>query len=202
VVMLELYTCIIARRFQDSPISSQTQPLWKPDRGCSPRRHDAACTRRSAEHRRRAQLGTELLPPAATLRGPGQSSLHLHAPVEVEAVVNGLPVSSQKITAAGVFREITLEVAIAGGSWVALRIRGSAHTNPIFVIVGGRPIRASRRSVQWCLAGVDRCWSQKAPRIRARERDAASRAYEHARSSIRRSWRSPTSTESWAPPSG
>ena len=33
----------------------------------------------------------------------------------------------------------------------------SAHTNPVFVIVGDQPIRASRRSAEWCLRGVDQC---------------------------------------------
>jgi hypothetical protein len=77
-------------------------------------------------------------------------------------------------------------VSIDRSSWIALRILGSAHTNPIFAIVGRRPIRASRRSAEWCLASVDRCWSQKMPRIRVREREAASRAYDHARAVYRR----------------
>jgi len=33
---------------------------------------------------------------------------------------------------------------------------------------------------------VDRCWSQKGPKIRNRERDAAARAYDHARAQYRR----------------
>jgi hypothetical protein len=52
-------------------------------------------------------------------------------------------------------------------------------------LLGGQPIRASRRSAEWCLASVDQCWSQKGPRIRAREREAASLAYEHARTRYR-----------------
>jgi hypothetical protein len=64
---------------------------------------------------------------------------------------------------------------------VALRILGSAHTNPIFVIIAGRPIRASKKSAEWCLKAVDQCWSRKGLRIRQQERDAAQSAYEHAR---------------------
>ncbi len=63
-------------------------------------------------------------------------------------------------------------------SWVALRTLPSSHTNPIFVIVGGKPVRASRRSAEWCLKA---CWSQKAPKISAKERDEAAKACEHAR---------------------
>ena len=36
-------------------------------------------------------------------------------------------------------------------SWVALRVLRSSHTNPFFVLVGDKPIRASRRSAEWCL---------------------------------------------------
>jgi hypothetical protein len=32
---------------------------------------------------------------------------------------------------------------------------------------------------------VDQCWSQKGPRIRNREREAAARAYDHARQRYR-----------------
>ena len=75
-------------------------------------------------------------------------------------------------------------------SWIALRILGCAHTNPIFVIVGGRPIRASRKSAEWCL----RRWISAGRRRRGasgrREREAARRAYEHARRDTGRSWRS------------
>ena len=105
--------------------------------------------------------------------------------VTVEAVVNGQPVARQQIAADGTIRDIRIEIPIARSSWVALRIPGSAHTNPIFVSVNGQPIRASRRSADWCLRAVDQCWSQKGPRIRARERDAARAAYDHARAKYR-----------------
>jgi hypothetical protein len=105
--------------------------------------------------------------------------------VNVEAIVNGRPAGAQRITADGSLQNVRLEVPVDRSGWVALRINGCAHTNPIFVSVRGRPIRASRRSATWCLQAVDQCWSQKGPRIRARERDAAARAYEHARQRYR-----------------
>jgi hypothetical protein len=101
--------------------------------------------------------------------------------VLVEAIVNGQVVASQRIDADGRLQDVRLEVAIERSSWIALRILGAAHTNPIFVVVGGRPLRASRRSARWCLDAVDQCWSQKGPKIRAREREAALRAYDVAR---------------------
>jgi len=64
---------------------------------------------------------------------------------------------------------------------VALRILPSSHTYPVFVTVAEKPIRASKRSAQWCRACVDKLWEVKAPFIRAGERAAAAAAYDHAR---------------------
>jgi hypothetical protein len=101
--------------------------------------------------------------------------------VAVEAIVNGRAVASQRIDADGALHDVRLEVTVDRSSWLALRILGAAHTNPIFVPVAGRPVRASRRSAEWCLAAVDQCWTQKSPRIRMREREAAEGAYDEAR---------------------
>ena len=67
--------------------------------------------------------------------------------VPVEVVVNGKMVASD----AGPGRrrclhEVRFKVEIAKSSWVALRIYPSSHTNPIFVTVGDKPIRASKAS--------------------------------------------------------
>jgi hypothetical protein len=51
----------------------------------------------------------------------------------------------------------------------------------VFVPVGGKPIRASKKSAEWCLKSVDQCWSQKERAIRPDERKAASEAYDKAR---------------------
>jgi hypothetical protein len=101
--------------------------------------------------------------------------------VTVELIRNGQPIASQRVRADGVLRDVSFDVRAERSAWLALRIMGSAHTNPIFVIVGGRPIRGSRRSAEWCLKAVDQCWSQKMRGIRNREREAAQRAYEQAR---------------------
>jgi len=52
--------------------------------------------------------------------------------------------------------------------------------------VGGRAVRASRRSADWCLKGVDQCWSQKERTISASEMEQAKADYEHARQTYRR----------------
>jgi len=106
--------------------------------------------------------------------------------IPVEVVVNGVPVARREVPADGQVRPVSFEVPIAQSSWIAARVLGAAHTNPIFAIVDGRPIRASRRSAEWCLAAVDQAWSQKAGNIRPEERDAAARAYDHAREVYKR----------------
>jgi hypothetical protein len=106
--------------------------------------------------------------------------------VPLEVIVNGLPVARKNIPADGTLREVSFDVPIERSSWVALRILPSAHTNPIFITVGGHPVRASRKSAEWLLRAVDQCWSQKAAKISARERPQAEKAYEQARQVYRR----------------
>jgi hypothetical protein len=106
--------------------------------------------------------------------------------VPVELIVNGYPVAKKTIDADGELRDISFEAPIEKSSWVALRILPSSHTNPIFVLVDDKPIRASRRSAEWCLKGVDQCWSQKERFIKPAEMADAKSAYEHARLTYRR----------------
>ncbi len=106
--------------------------------------------------------------------------------VPVEVIVNGQAVVRRGIVADGSLQELEIDVEIERSSWVALRIYPSSHTNPVFVTVGGQPIRASAKSAEWCLDGVDRCWEAKQSAIRPREKAAAEAAYEHAREAYRR----------------
>ncbi len=106
--------------------------------------------------------------------------------VPIEAVVNAFPVAKQEIVADGTLQEVSLDVPIKRSSWVAVRLYPSAHTNPVFVLVGGQPIRASRNSAEWFLRGVDRCWAEKEKFYAAAELDDARQAYEHAREVYRR----------------
>ena len=106
--------------------------------------------------------------------------------VPVELIVNGKSVATKHLLADGQVREMAFDVAIDKSSWIALRILPSSHTNPIFALVDDKPIRASRRSAEWCLAAVNQCWSQKAPRIRDSEQAAARKAYDHARDIYRK----------------
>lgn len=106
--------------------------------------------------------------------------------VPLEVVVNGRAVAAQRIIADGQLREVSFDVSVERSSWIALRILPSSHTNPVFVTVAGRPIRASRRSAEWCLKAVDQCWSQKAAMIAPQERAAARQAYDAARATYER----------------
>lgn len=105
--------------------------------------------------------------------------------VPVEVIVNGQPVARKNILADGALREVNFDVPVERSSWVALRILPSSHTNPIFITVGGNPIRASRKSAEWLLRAVDQCWSQKAAMISVRDRPEAEKAYEYARQAYR-----------------
>ncbi|MEA2174026.1 MAG: hypothetical protein QOD00_1618 [Blastocatellia bacterium] len=106
--------------------------------------------------------------------------------VPLEVVVNGQAVATKKFLADGTLRDVAFDIPVAQSSWIALRILPSSHTNPIFITVAGRPVRASRKSAEWCLKAVDQCWSQKAGKISATEREASEKAYEHAREVYRR----------------
>jgi hypothetical protein len=106
--------------------------------------------------------------------------------VPLEAIVNAYPVAKKEIVADGSLQEISLDVPVERSSWVALRLFPSAHTNPVFVTVGDKPIRASRRSAEWCLRGVDQCWKEKQQFYAQAEQEEAARAYEHAREVYRR----------------
>lgn len=101
--------------------------------------------------------------------------------VNVELVVNGYPVDETTITADGEMRDVSFTHEVDQSSWIALRVMYSSHTNPIFVLVDDQPIRASKKSAQWCLDSVDRCWEMKVKQIREEEQPAARAAYDYAK---------------------
>jgi hypothetical protein len=101
--------------------------------------------------------------------------------VPVELIVNGTPVERATLLADGTPRVIRFKTSIERSSWIALRILPSSHTHPIFVLVDSKPIRASKRSAQWCRACVDKVWEVKSPMMRENERSAAAEAFDHAR---------------------
>jgi hypothetical protein len=106
--------------------------------------------------------------------------------VAVELIVNGVAVEKRLIEADGSVADLEFEYRPERSCWVALRVVPAAHTNPVFVEVDGAPIRASKKSAEWCLDAVDRCWASKSPLIRPAELEEARAAYDHARQVYRR----------------
>jgi hypothetical protein len=100
--------------------------------------------------------------------------------VLVEVVQNSKTVVQRSIVADGQLHDLSAVVRVDFSSWFALRILPSGHSAPIYVSVDDRPIRASRRSAQWCLESVEALWGEKSPGIRAGELKAARAAYDYA----------------------
>ncbi|MCH8828621.1 MAG: CehA/McbA family metallohydrolase, partial [Planctomycetes bacterium] len=101
--------------------------------------------------------------------------------VPVELIVNGYAVARKDVLADGSTKSLSFDVEINQSSWVAVRILPSVHTNPVFVHIAGKPIRASKRSAEWCRKAVDVCWNSKKGRIRPADTKAAKAAYAKAR---------------------
>ena len=89
--------------------------------------------------------------------------------------------AKKEIEADGSTQALEFDVDLKQSSWLAVRILPSVHTNPIFVEVDGKPIRASKKSAEWCRDAVDVCWNAKRGQIREEERPTAKKAYDEAR---------------------
>src|SRR5262249_48696833 len=76
----------------------------------------------------------------------------------VELVINGKARGSKKPRAADKEHELRCEVRIERSSWVALRHFPQMHTTPVNVLIGGKPIRASRQSALWCVGVIEQLW--------------------------------------------
>ncbi|MBK8503144.1 MAG: CehA/McbA family metallohydrolase [Saprospiraceae bacterium] len=100
--------------------------------------------------------------------------------VSVELLVNGFPVAEREMLADGQWQDISFDYPIEKSGWIAVRIKYSAHTNPLFVEIGGKPIRI-KKSAEWCRASVDQCWEQKNSRFKPEEVEAARLGYDFAR---------------------
>lgn len=106
--------------------------------------------------------------------------------VAVELIVNGRVAERKPIPADGSINDISFDFTPTKSCWAAVRVFPAAHTNPIFIEVDGKPIRASRASVEWCQKAVDVCWNAKVNNIRPAERPAAKAAFDFARETYRR----------------
>jgi hypothetical protein len=98
----------------------------------------------------------------------------------VELVVNGKVAGVRVIAADGQEQELEFEVPVASSSWLAIRSFPQLHTNPVEVIVGGRPIRVSAASARWCQETIRQLWRVRAGNIAAGERESAREAFERS----------------------
>jgi len=105
---------------------------------------------------------------------------------KVEIIVNGQAVASKDVPADDKVHDLEFTVPIAKSSWVALRQFPSLHTNPVNVIVAGKPIRASKQSAQWCIDVIDQLWNVRGQGIAAAERDEAKQTFEKAKEIYRK----------------
>jgi hypothetical protein len=104
----------------------------------------------------------------------------------VEIVVNGRVVASHEVPADGSAHIVEFSLPIERSSWVALRQFPQLHTNPVNVLVLGRPIRASRASALWAIGCIDQLWRVRSAKLPPAERAEAQNAYEQARQVYRR----------------
>lgn len=125
-------------------------------------------------------LGRRMLGDTVTLHAPRSTELVKGGERLIELVVNGQAVASQVVPADGQTHSIEFEVPIERSSWVAIRQFPQLHTNPVNVLVAGRPIRASRDSARWCHEAIHQLWDARHMRISEAERPAARAAYDRA----------------------
>jgi hypothetical protein len=100
--------------------------------------------------------------------------------VPVELIVNGESVDRKVILADGNWNNLIFNYKITQSSWVALRIFPSCHTNPIFIKINDRPI-VKKKSVEWCLKALEKCWEKKNNNIRQSEKVDARKAYDESK---------------------
>ena len=105
--------------------------------------------------------------------------------VRAELIINGRPVDTTIIVADGKINNISFKYKVEKSCWAAIRIWGSAHSNPVFITVGGKPV-VEKRSAQWCLDALEQCWKMKEPNIRESEKADAKKSYDAAREVYRK----------------
>ncbi|MCB1103384.1 MAG: CehA/McbA family metallohydrolase [Opitutaceae bacterium] len=131
--------------------------------------------------------GTEM--PSEGRRAVGDTVKQRFSPTEtftpggtrtVEIIVNGRVVATREVAADGRAHDLAFAIPITQSSWVALRQFPELHTNPVRVLVGGRPIRASAQSAQWCIELIKKVHETRGDMIPKNERADAHRAYAKA----------------------
>jgi len=118
--------------------------------------------------------GNRLVGDTVDLHGPRptEESRRSRGKRRVELVVNGHVAAAQEVPADDHPHDIAFSLRIDRSSWLAIRHFPQLHTNPVAVIVAGQPIRASRRSAQWCVGCIEQLWRVRGKTIKKRTGDA------------------------------
>jgi hypothetical protein len=103
----------------------------------------------------------------------------------VELELNGRAVATRDVPADDAVHDLEFSVLIERSRWVALGQFPQLHTNPVDVRVGGHPIRASRRSTQWCLGAIEQLWDKRGVQIAPAARSKALRASSRSEATYR-----------------
>ena len=98
----------------------------------------------------------------------------------VELIVNGQVAAKQEVPADDQEHDIAFSVPIERSSWVALRHFPQMHTNPVDVLIGDQPIRASRKSALWCIGTIEQLWRVRNGVILPKERAEAEQTFQWA----------------------
>ena len=96
----------------------------------------------------------------------------------VELIVNGQVVAKKIVPADNKVHDVTFNVPIEQSSWVAIRQFPQMHSNPVNVLVDGKPIRASKKSAQWCIDCIRQLWRARNRNISEAERPEARRTFD------------------------
>ena len=129
--------------------------------------------------------GKRLVGDTVELHGPRSDKSVEGGERLVEIVVNGRAVASRKVPADGKTHDLNFQIPISQSSWVALRQFPQLHTNPVNVLIAGKPIRASRESARWCEEVIELLWRNRERVIAEPERDDARRTFEKAKAAYR-----------------
>jgi hypothetical protein len=130
--------------------------------------------------------GKRFVGDTVTLHGPRTDEVMAGGQRLVEIVVNGKVAAAKEISVDGGVHALDFEIEIPQSSWVALRHFPQFHTNPVHVLVGGKPIRASRTSALWCIETIEQLWRTRERAIAEPERAEARRAFDEALEKFRR----------------
>lgn len=129
--------------------------------------------------------GPELVGDTVDLHGPRLEHLQQGGKRLIEIVMNGKVVASQTVPADGAKYQLQFAVSVEQSSWLALRQFPQLHTNPVNVIIAGKPIRASKSSARWCGQTIEQLWRNREQNISKAERDEARQTFERAKEKYR-----------------